>query len=353
MTSQWSSIESWRNEIKDEDKRLLGAAIGSLKTHPSSYAELKKSASNTRGSSIGNYQITYENRVLLLILFPFETNTPPCYMYFNKNMIVGVLLDRLCQMVEISIENSLPLNSPKRPQLVRVKSHQIMNTNSTLLSENMDVHEEVALTLGGILSDFYPKPVKKISEKPLPTVTVVEDVTVLQESESLPEVNDCVDDVMEGSPSSPPGDIFLSDFKFKNKKLQPLGDKSIPGPKRIQLAVFFNIEGMAPTAIYTFYSQDWVAGRCCDTSMTLAEISNPNLKITDSSKKLVIYNMRTRKLMPSSVKLADCATSGDPVLISVAGGIPKWMAEESLKYTSPTKEFEKTAKRKARDCIVM
>eukprot|EP01060_Flectonema_neradi_P016838 TRINITY_DN2347_c0_g2_i1.p1 TRINITY_DN2347_c0_g2~~TRINITY_DN2347_c0_g2_i1.p1 ORF type:complete len:355 (+),score=45.14 TRINITY_DN2347_c0_g2_i1:140-1204(+) len=354
MTSQWSSLESWRNEIKDEDKRLLGAAIGSLKTPPQSFVELKKSASNSRGASIGNYQITFEDRSFLLIFFPIETRTPPCYMYFNKNMIVGVLLDRLCQMVELKMDSGTALDSPTRPHLVRVSTHEVLAPNSTLGSNELVSHEDVALCVGSVLPEFYPKPKKK-AMKPASDPPQQEPTTNPPEVHEDPpeEQPPCSDDIFPDSADTPPGGVYLSDYKFKNKRLQPLGDKTVSGTKRVQLAVFFNIEGVPPTGVYTFFSQDWVAGRCCDTSMTLAEIPNPNLKITDPSKKLVIYNLRTRKLMPSSTRLTDCCESGDPVLVSVAGGIPKWMAIESLKYTSPTKDFEKIAKRKVRECCLM
>eukprot|EP01064_Diplonema_japonicum_P009052 TRINITY_DN16505_c0_g1_i1.p1 TRINITY_DN16505_c0_g1~~TRINITY_DN16505_c0_g1_i1.p1 ORF type:complete len:354 (+),score=61.20 TRINITY_DN16505_c0_g1_i1:31-1062(+) len=343
MTSQWSALESWRRDVKEEDRRILGAAVRSLKEPVRVYKDLKKLATNTKASSIGNGNVIYEERAFMLLYFPEEYGTPPCYMYFPHTMLVGKLCDRLSYMLE------MPKDGPQAV-LVRLGNHEPLQSSKELKCFKIGLHEEFILTIDGKVPEYFPAPKKEKEETQNAQENTTEKVAAATPLDQ--EATPCDP---EGTDHHPPeGLTWWGDVKFDNKKFQPIGDKTISAGKRLQLAVFLLVENRPQRALYMYFNKDWVAGRSVDTALRAAEIPNPNLTETDPARKLVAYNLRTLASVPSSTPLADCDVKpGDPVLVAPGAGLPSWCRVESNKYTNPEPGFEKEAKKKTRECVLM
>eukprot|EP01061_Rhynchopus_euleeides_P037215 TRINITY_DN63131_c0_g1_i1.p2 TRINITY_DN63131_c0_g1~~TRINITY_DN63131_c0_g1_i1.p2 ORF type:complete len:161 (+),score=57.40 TRINITY_DN63131_c0_g1_i1:55-483(+) len=140
---------------------------------------------------------------------------------------------------------------------------------------------------------------------------------------------------------------------FANKKFQPLGDqKAVPFARRLQVALFVLPEGEAK-AVYLFFDKEWSVGRCLDSGLSLAGVPNPNLSTTDPAKRLALFSLKTRKMLPNASNITTVLGSGEAVVATFGTGLPAWVAVESLRYTSPAPEFEKEAKKKMRECCLM
>ncbi|KAJ9467072.1 hypothetical protein DIPPA_00570 [Diplonema papillatum] len=358
MTSQHSMLEAWRRDVKEEDRRITGAAVGTMTETPADFAALKKAASNSRGKSVGNTAVAYEDRVFCVVFFPAEAKTPPCHMYFPRTMLVGKICDRLAAM--------LVLPPDTRTRLVRLSSHHALPAGRPIGEASLGLHEEVVLVVDGTSSAplpsetlvdlpcIYPRPTAQEPEHPAAEHQQNEETPPAEADPEPEEDASLLGDVLEGSAGEcPEGAKPLEEWRFANKKLQPLGDKAVPGGKRVQAAVFFEAGG-GGKAVYAFFNGDHVAGRCVDAALALAQVPNPNLKVVDPSQKLVLYNLRTRRAVPSGAALSSTdVQSGDPLLVAKAGGIPLWICKESVKYTHPAPDFEKKAKMKKRECAVM
>eukprot|EP00754_Rhynchopus_humris_P046619 Rhum_TRINITY_DN6174_c0_g2::Rhum_TRINITY_DN6174_c0_g2_i1::g.19288::m.19288 len=358
MTSQYSTIESWRNDVRVEDRTLKGEGckIGTLTEEQAraEYKTLRGLASNTRGHSIGNANVPFEERVFIFVYFPPEARTPPCYMFYMKEYTVGKLKDRLLAMVGLDA-----MNTPEAgARFVRLSTHTPLPQNSELkdISPPLSQHEQLVLTFGTTLPPTFPPPSKQAVEAELAAAALPEVAPVAEEApaEEAALVEESPGDLLEGSPDVPPDGTWLATMPFKNKKFQPLGDpKAVPGPKRVQLAVFVMTEKGVHRPVYGFYHKEWPVGRCVDSALEHADVSNPNLKVSDPTKKLVMFSLRSLRLLPNSTALEKTGlASGDTVFITFSAGLPRWVAAECTRYTKPTPEFEKEAKRKVRECCI-
>ena len=350
MTSQYSSVESWRQEAKGEDRSMAGAAVGTLTEPIEEYKALRKKASNTRAGSCGKKHLEYELRVFMLLYFPAEAMTPPCHMFVTHETIVGVLKDRLIAMLNLGT-----LCTQDRPpaSLIRLSTHQRLPDNSELrnIVPPLTLHEEIVLSFGD-LPAFYPKAKitmetkNEVEEQNIPPIPEV--------PEAEPEVMvPSVGDIAEGSPEVPPGGVWLAEVRFANKKFQPFGDqKAIRFEKRLQLALFF-VVGDVVKGAYVFVDKEWTVARSLDSMLSLAQIPNPNISTADPTKRLALYSLVTRKVLNNASKLADLVASGEGVVATTTTGLPAWVAAEALRYTNPAPGEEKEAKKKIKECAVM
>eukprot|EP01059_Diplonema_ambulator_P016871 TRINITY_DN28852_c0_g1_i1.p1 TRINITY_DN28852_c0_g1~~TRINITY_DN28852_c0_g1_i1.p1 ORF type:complete len:351 (+),score=95.76 TRINITY_DN28852_c0_g1_i1:119-1054(+) len=303
------------------------------------YKELRKKASNTKASSVGNSSLVYDDRVFMLLYFPEETKTPPCFMYFPKTMVVGKMCDRVGAM--------LKLPQDVQPKLVRLKTHETVAMSILMGDIGAGLHEEFVVTMDGVLPGYFPGP----SEVSSSAVCEPEEVEEKAEEEVKEEVAvETTPTVGGGVPEE--GLKWWSEVGFANKKYQPLGDKNTPAGKRLQFAMLL-LSGPHQKAVYMHFNKDWVAGRMVDTSLQAASLPNPNLATTNPLEKLVPYNLRTLAVIPPSTPLAQAdVQSGDAILVATAAGIPAWCAIEAAKYTNPEPAFEKEAKKKLRECVI-
>eukprot|EP01063_Lacrimia_lanifica_P037842 TRINITY_DN7905_c0_g1_i1.p1 TRINITY_DN7905_c0_g1~~TRINITY_DN7905_c0_g1_i1.p1 ORF type:complete len:357 (+),score=100.36 TRINITY_DN7905_c0_g1_i1:86-1156(+) len=356
MTTQYSTVEAWRRDVAEEDRRLAGAAVGAMEAMPATMKELRAKVSNSPASAVGYKHCDYVDRVFVLIYFPEAAKTPPCYFHFPKTMVVGKIVDRVCAMLELRYDPTDATADEERLFLIRLASHASLPFNAEMqaVATGWKQNEELVLCFGRTLPGVYPAPKRGVREAPAeapPVETAPPPQDTPEEDKADAEAEAL--EILPDSPADPPI-AALADTIFMNKKFQPKGDASVPDAKRVQVAVFVHIAPSTQQAIYMWLHKDWVTGRCVDHALQTASIRNPNLSVADPAQKVVMYSLRHQRAVPPSVPLGEtCIASGDPILLARAGGLPLWCHKESLLYANPPPEFQKQAKKKARECVVM
>jgi predicted nucleic acid binding AN1-type Zn finger protein len=103
---------------------------------------------------------------------------------------------------------------------------------------------------------------------------------------------------------------------FSNTKSNPIGSSNIDPIDRFDLDVYFPRK-TGKQAIHMFFSKNWKIGKILDTICKQGEIHNENPTTTDLEKRLNLFHIPTKSMLPPAEYLKDLqfCKKKDPVLL--------------------------------------